>query len=1838
MLPTFRTPYAYDLSSTNTPATTDTTLGLPIGIGRRLPPVYTARKSSTTLASTPNPITSSTTPTTTPLVTYTKTSTATTTSESQAIQSIELKGTLNLTLGNDSDALNAQNISNATKSSTASTTTGPWESTNISTTVSTTSGQKIHGMANVTQTSKTTTTGTSSATPTITATTTGTTSATKTTTTRLDFTSTDNKTLVTTLNTTLDPTGSPQTTTSTTTTTSVTGGAATNQTTNATIFINNLSKTVTLTTTTGTTSTTTLFSTVVDPSTSTSTTTTFRNGTATLTVSKAPNGSTVLVHQDKGANNVSSTTYFLQDTTTTSTSLLPPSSSSTATSTHTVTGTTTTATGSIQTTISHSQNKSATTSSSSTTSSPFISGPPTSTDLLTYTLTTTTPTTLLNVTGDKNANPLANKSAWYDGLVGTLNLTLGNDSDALNAQNISNATKSSTASTTTGPWESTNISTTVSTTSGQKIHGMANVTQTSKTTTTGTSSATPTITATTTGTTSATKTTTTRLDFTSTDNKTLVTTLNTTLDPTGSPQTTTSTTTTTSVTGGAATNQTTNATIFINNLSKTVTLTTTTGTTSTTTLFSTVVDPSTSTSTTTTFRNGTATLTVSKAPNGSTVLVHQDKGANNVSSTTYFLQDTTTTSTSLLPPSSSSTATSTHTVTGTTTTATGSIQTTISHSQNKSATTSSSSTTSSPFISGPPTSTDLLTYTLTTTTPTTLLNVTGDKNANPLANKSAWYATQTDVPTTLQAVSGQTFHGKSNLFNVNGTNTTILEFISNATSVTNVTTKPASTGGSTTTTTTTSVLSGHGTTSTTTATISITNSTTTGKPVAATVTTTTPNTGTVTATISSIGSATSTSSTSTYFSTVDPSRSTSTTTTFVNGATTLTVTNANNGSTVFVYQKADKNASSTTFVHDEPPTTTSTTLLLPTSSSTTVPATTTKNFTVAGRTTTANDGLVQTTISTTTNNTPTIVLNAIANSYFSTSTTTSPFVDGISDENVISVNTASQGLDNNPHAESLNPTFIIIPIFSLAGLAVGIIGIFYARHSLKAHFLNRLLTLATKYDNPELTAITQTDMDILKTMDRDRWLFGGGANSALQTVQNIVERNSARLEAGELRIDQDVPEERHGLPIGMRRLNGDAVIVSSHTDSRITLILDLLEQVQKITSHSSYKTYLLELIGHALADIASDKNLNAESQKLITQYIAPAYTAEFDAHIMWHLENKGAVAMVGSTTNLNIDKLNNNKYTFDLNFHEAGTNYLPGEGLPYRLHFGDREKPMFKAPLGSETRSVHLNDAHFQYNSSSSNGKQFVTLTGNGGTTFNIATGQGDDTFVIPYQIFTDDKSVVNILGGSGRDTFIIQVKDGWNTLPGNIHIWDFDPTKDTVVFQTLGSYATPRIYETKRTLFNSPFVEYYQYGDGTILLAQGSSNINGFGLWLNDVGFSGFFRDNSLYKAAQHEFKGDGVTNLKLDVNIGNANNANRIFENPDAFKSEIVNDIAGDTRTGAMLLVDTALNTQFSQLETSNDHDYFRVYLQKGRSYMFLMEHRPNIAGDGVLSTSLKLKDTKGNDINPSNWGNWGNTRIDFFAYEDGYYFLDASGDPAQYTGEYAGTQTTSKYSISAMEITHQAINPISVTKSSFTAPINHVGYKMNLSAGDYMQIDFDTLGKDIGLNMSIHNADHDVLDFTINQITKKTHTFLANKSGDYFIDALAAIADTNANFVLSSVKKEVEGNRSTMAALEENNLIFNKLDTKADHDWYRVSLLAGKNYQFDMKKTTAGYGGLDTFLNLRDLNGKVLASHDDISMQNRDSRLVYFNTLKGDYFIDASSWSEKSSGDYSLSYKVI
>ena len=148
-----------------------------------------------------------------------------------------------------------------------------------------------------------------------------------------------------------------------------------------------------------------------------------------------------------------------------------------------------------------------------------------------------------------------------------------------------------------------------------------------------------------------------------------------------------------------------------------------------------------------------------------------------------------------------------------------------------------------------------------------------------------------------------------------------------------------------------------------------------------------------------------------------------------------------------------------------------------------------------------------------------------------------------------------------------------------------------------------------------------------------------------------------------------------------------------------------------------------------------------------------------------------------------------------------------------------------------------------------------------------------------------------------------------------------------------------------------------------------------------------------------------------------------------------------------------------------------------------------------------------------------------------------------------------------------------------------------------------------------------------------------FLVNKSGDYLIDAFTLLPNgSNANFVLTSNKKDVEGNKATMAVLSKDVVINNKLDTPSDHDWFIVNLTAGQKYQFDMQKAPTSTTYLDTYLRLRDSNGAEIAYNDDVSVNNFDSRLIYKAINSGQYFLDAASYHESSSGNYSLGYKVI
>lgn len=92
---------------------------------------------------------------------------------------------------------------------------------------------------------------------------------------------------------------------------------------------------------------------------------------------------------------------------------------------------------------------------------------------------------------------------------------------------------------------------------------------------------------------------------------------------------------------------------------------------------------------------------------------------------------------------------------------------------------------------------------------------------------------------------------------------------------------------------------------------------------------------------------------------------------------------------------------------------------------------------------------------------------------------------------------------------------------------------------------------------------------------------------------------------------------------------------------------------------------------------------------------------------------------------------------------------------------------------------------------------------------------------------------------------------------------------------------------------------------------------------------------------------------------------------------------------------------------------------------------------------------------------------------------------------------------------------------------------------------------------------------------------------------------------------------------------------IDTLGDHDWYAVTLVAGTTYVFH---TTAIAGqNPDTFLNLRDGTGAVMASDDD-GGDGTYSVIRFTATSSGTFYVDAGTYADDSTGRYSLSMTAV
>lgn len=106
------------------------------------------------------------------------------------------------------------------------------------------------------------------------------------------------------------------------------------------------------------------------------------------------------------------------------------------------------------------------------------------------------------------------------------------------------------------------------------------------------------------------------------------------------------------------------------------------------------------------------------------------------------------------------------------------------------------------------------------------------------------------------------------------------------------------------------------------------------------------------------------------------------------------------------------------------------------------------------------------------------------------------------------------------------------------------------------------------------------------------------------------------------------------------------------------------------------------------------------------------------------------------------------------------------------------------------------------------------------------------------------------------------------------------------------------------------------------------------------------------------------------------------------------------------------------------------------------------------------------------------------------------------------------------------------------------------------------------------------------------------------------------------------DIPASTSTTASITVGGTITGSLEVPGDHDWYAVNLTAGQEVSISLFGSGSSPVS-DTYLNLRNSSGTILAHNDD-NGGTLNSKIVYTVTTSGTYYIDAGAWDTTSLDD--------
>ncbi len=139
----------------------------------------------------------------------------------------------------------------------------------------------------------------------------------------------------------------------------------------------------------------------------------------------------------------------------------------------------------------------------------------------------------------------------------------------------------------------------------------------------------------------------------------------------------------------------------------------------------------------------------------------------------------------------------------------------------------------------------------------------------------------------------------------------------------------------------------------------------------------------------------------------------------------------------------------------------------------------------------------------------------------------------------------------------------------------------------------------------------------------------------------------------------------------------------------------------------------------------------------------------------------------------------------------------------------------------------------------------------------------------------------------------------------------------------------------------------------------------------------------------------------------------------------------------------------------------------------------------------------------------------------------------------------------------------------------------------------------------------------------------TYTPTTSGTFYISA-GAFSSNTGSYTLSLNEThtgDIAASTATTGTAIVNGSISGTIETAGDSDWYAITLNADSRYVI----SNTGYGSTvlsDSFLELRDSTGAIIASDDD-SGPGSNGRLAFNITTTGTYYIAASAFGSATGG---------